>query len=315
MEKVIMISPPPASFEAIWGDGRLVKEFNYEVAPGIDINRTTGAGGFGEDFKMNTGEYKGKTLKWLYDNHPEYFGTNEERRWEIIPVAMGVAYACADLSVQVHPTEEWSMKNLGTHGKSECWYFVDCPKNANVVMGHNAKTMEELDDYIARKDWEGLIKRYPIEPGSFYAIKAGTLHAIQKDSYFIEICNPNPVTYRFYDYDRLDRDGKPRYVDIDKAKENILIPFNEIKYERKITNYGGVKETCLADNEDYSAWLYNVKGEGTVEVKKPFGGCYVIEGNGTVEGLDIKAGESFFITREGRNITITGDMTILCCHG
>ena len=315
MEKVILISPPPASFEAIWGDGRLVKEFNYEVAPGIDINRTTGGGGFGEDFKMTTGEYKGKTLKWLYDNHPEYFGTNEARRWEIIPVAMGVAYAGADLSVQVHPTEEWSMKNLGTHGKSECWYFVDCPENANVVMGHNAKTMEELDDYIARKDWEGLMKRYPIEPGSFYAIKAGTLHAIQKDSYFIEICNPNPVTYRFYDYDRLDRDGKPRYVDIDKAKENILIPFNEIKYERKITNYGGVKETFLADNEDYSAWLYNVKGEGIVEVKKPFGGCYVIEGSGTVEGLDIKAGESFFITREGRNITITGDMTILCCHG
>ena len=92
------------------------------------------------------------------------------------------------------------MEHLGMHGKSESWYIVDCPENADIVMGHRAGTFEELDAYIARKDWEGLMTRYPIHPGCFYAIKAGTLHAIQKGTTCIEVANPCPITYRFYDY-------------------------------------------------------------------------------------------------------------------
>ncbi len=315
MDQVILLTPPPMHFEAIWGDGTLARRYGYQPAPGIDVDKTTGGGGFGEDFIMTTGAYKGKTLKWLYDEYPEHFGTDKERRWEIIPVAMGVGYACADLSVQVHPREDWAMEHLGIHGKSECWYFIEAPENGNVVMGHNARTMEELDDYIARSDWEGLIRRYPVKDGDFYAIKAGTLHAIQSGSLFCEICNPCSVTYRFYDYGRLDRDGRPRHLDIEKAKENILVPFKPIEYTRIVTQYDDVKETFLADNEDYAAWLWEVKGKGKAAVKKPFAGCYVCKGEGTVNGMPVHEGESFFISRAGREVELDGEMTILCCHG
>jgi mannose-6-phosphate isomerase len=261
------------------------------------------------------GKHEGKTLKWLYDNEPNYFGYEDERRWEIIPVGMGCSWAATNLSVQVHPREDWSMKHLGTHGKSECWYFPETEPNNTVVFGHNAQSWEELDDYISRGDWEGLIKRHPIQPGSFYAIKGGTLHSIQKGCYFIEICNPNPVTYRFYDWNRVDSDGKPRPLDIEKAKENLILPDSPIIYDEIITQYGDVVERFMADNEDYAAWLYTINGEGIVPRKKPFCGCFVIYGEGSVCGIDIKAGQSFMVTRSCEKIIFKGNMTIIACHG
>lgn len=315
MERILLLKNPPVEWEMIWGDGSLARRYNLGIAPGIDINRVAGGGGFGDYQILLNGEYAGKKLDWLYKNHPEYFGTSDELRWEILPIGLAIAHAAEDLSIQVHPREDWAMKNIGMHGKSECWYFVDCLPNANVVMGHNAKTMEELENYIEKRDWEGLIKRYPIQPGGFYAIKAGTLHALQKGTTFVEICNPCPITYRFYDYDRLDKDGKPRHLDIEKAKQNILIPFIEIKYEKIITTYGGIKETFLADNEDYSAWLYEVSGRGTVQRKKPFGGCFVIDGEGVIDGIEVKAGQGFLITRAADYFEIEGKMNIICCHG
>lgn len=314
MEEVLLLKFPPIALETIWGDGTLVRRYNIELAPGCNPNRCPIGGGYSEANIINSGEYKGQTLAWLYENHIEYFGKEDEIKWrDMLPVSMGACWASEDLSVQVHPREDWAQENLHQHGKSECWYFPECPENANVVCGTRANTMEELDDYIKRGDWEGLLVRKPIKPGSFYAIKAGTVHAIQKGSYFIEICTPSPLTFRFYDYDRLDADGKPRKLDIEKAKENILLPGVAREFEEVITQYGGVTERWMADNEDYSAWLYKVDGKGMVPRKKPFQGCFVIEGNGTVNGLEVKAGESFMITNACKELEIEGKMDILAC--
>lgn len=315
MESILILKNKPLAWEVIWGDGRLAKRYGCEVAEGTDVNHVAGCGGFNADCIITNGEYTGQTLQWLYKNHPEYFGEENERRWEIIPVGMGAAWASETLSIQVHPREDWSMEHLGTHGKSECWYFPETEPNNTVVFGHNARTWEELDDYITKGDWEGLVKRHPIQPGSFYAIKAGTLHAIQKGCYFIEICNPNPVTYRFYDYDRLDRDGKPRYIDIDKAKENLLLPDQPIEYTEIIMQYDGVTERFMADNEDYACWLYTIDGKGTAPRKKPFCGCFVIYGSGTVNGMAVKEGQSFLITKAAEDIRFVGKMTVIACHG
>lgn len=315
MEEVLLLESPPIQMESIWGDGRLAKKYHYAVAQGVDIDRTPIGGYFCEDSIIRSGEYAGKTLKELYDTAPEYFGTKEERRWEILPISMACLYACEDLSVQVHPREDWANEHLHAHGKSECWYFPEVDEPTTVVLGHNAKTMDELKDYIERGDWEHLLRRRPVETGSFYAIKAGTVHAVQKGCMFIEICNPSPVTYRFYDYGRLDRDGKPRKLDVDLALENILVPDALIEYERKERTNGQLKETFLADNPDYAAWLYEAHGQGTLNLLKPYAGAYVVHGSGKVNGIPVQEGEIFFLSKAAKTINVEGDITILCCHG
>lgn len=315
MEEILLLENPLIQMEAIWGDGYLAKKYSYAVAKGIDINKTPIGGYFTEECIIKNGKYSGHSLKYLYENNPDYFGNERERRWEIIPISMACLHASENLSVQVHPKEDWALKNLCMHGKSECWYFIDCDEPTSVILGHNAKTMGELKNYIAKKDWNGLLKREPVEKGSFYAIKAGTIHAIQKGCTFIEICNPSPITYRFYDYDRLDRDGKLRKLDIDLALENILVPDDLIYYEKQVRINDNLKETFLADNENYSAWLYEVNGRGKLSMRKPFAGAYVVEGSGIINGVKVREGEVFMISNAAKDIEIEGNTTILCCHG
>ena len=311
----------PTFFNALWGDGSILKKYNVDkyIPEETDRNTIAGLGAFSglssDANEILNGDYKGKKLNELYDEHPELFGTPSTLKWEHIPVSMGIGYACSDLSIQVHPTENYALKELNCHGKSESWYIVDCPHNSNIVMGHNAKTMKELEDFFDKKDWEGLLKRYPIMPGSFYNIQAGTLHAIQKGTMFMEVCNPCPVTYRFYDYDRLDRDGKKRQLDIERAKENILIPFVCQNTYYRYRNDKGVTEINLTDNENFSVYKYVIDGEGKLQMPKPYLGAFVIEGTGEIDGIPLKAGDCLLITAEVKELKWKGDMTILAYSG
>lgn len=316
MEHILLLKLPPISMEAIWGDGTLTRRYHLEMADGYDIDRCPFGGGFSEECTIQNGEYKGRSLKWLYKHHPDYFGSADQRKWkDMMAISMGACWASEDLSVQVHPREDWAMEHLHAHGKSECWYFPETVENNTVVFGSRAKTMEEFDEYIRRGAWEELMVRHPVKPGSFYAINAGTLHAVQKGSYFIEICNPSPVTYRFYDYDRLDSNGKPRKLDMEKAKENLLVPDQPVVYNEVISEYGSVTEQFMADNGNYSAWLYKVKGTGCIPLKKPFAGCFVIYGKGTINDIEVREGQSFMLTNACKEFVLQGDMEIICCHG
>lgn len=120
-EKYIFLKPTFST--AIWGDGSLVRHYNVEkyVPKDMNIDEITGLGAFcglpQDANEIMNGKYKGRKLNELYDEHPEMFGTPSTLKWEHIPVSMGIAYACADLSIQVHPTEDYALKNLGCHGK------------------------------------------------------------------------------------------------------------------------------------------------------------------------------------------------------
>ena len=318
-EKYIFLKPTFST--AIWGDGSLVHHYHVEkyVPKDMNIDEITGLGAFcglpQDANEIMNGKYKGRKLNELYDEHPEMFGTPSTLRWEHIPVSMGIGHACTDLSIEVHPTEEYALKNLGCHGKSESWYIVNCPHNADIVMGHNAKTIQELDEYIQNKDWKGLLKRYPIFPGAFYNIQAGTLHAIQKGTTFMEVCNPCPVTYRFYDYDRLDKQGKPRQLDVEKAKDNILVPFECQDTHYSYRNHQGVTEIKLTDNKNFSVYKYVINGSGELTMPKPYLGAFVIEGQGQIEDVKLQAGDSFLISANVKKLMWKGEMTVLAYYG
>lgn len=316
MEDILLLDTPPIPTQAIWGDGRLTRRYGLKVAEGADINRCPVGGAFCDFNTIKNGEFAGKSIKWLYDHHKEYFGSENEIRWDdILPISMAACWSSTDLSFQVHPREDWAQKNLGKHGKSECWYFPEVEKDTTVVCGCICKDLDELDDYISKGKWEEMAIRKPVTAGSFYAIKAGTLHSIQKGCYFIEIANPTDITFRFYDYDRLDQDGKKRPLHLRQARENIILPAGPIQYEEKITQYGDVTERFMAETEDYSAWLYKVNGKGTAEKKRPYAGCFVISGEGSVNGKAVKAGDVFMLSKACQQVILEGYMDIICCHG
>lgn len=319
MEKYIFLKPK--FMTAIWGDGSLIRKYKLEelVPAEMNIDEIACISSFsglpGDSNEILNGEYKGLTLDKVYESDPNLFGGKENLRWEHIPVSMGIGHAVSALSVQVHPTEEYAQKHLGCHGKSECWYFVDCMENADIVMGHNAKNLNELDKYIQSNEWDKLLKRYPIHRGGFYNIQAGTLHAIQAGTTFIEVCNPCPITYRFYDYDRKDKNGNPRDLHLNEAKENLLIPYEEKIEKSIVTNYENIKETIFTDNKNFSVFRYEISGAGIIPKKKPFLGAFVIDGEGFIEETNLKAGDCFLITNNVNELNWKGNMTVLAFYG
>ena len=317
-DRIMFLGTPP--FYAIWGDGSILKRYPVDFHGKTDTSNIAGlsifSGLMDNSNQFISGKFIGKSVYELYKESPELFGNKEERRWEIVPIQIGVGHACSDLSIQVHPRENYALKHEGCHGKSECWYIVDVDEEPmDVVLGHKAKTMEELEDYIARDAYDDLALRTPIHKGTFLNLEAGTLHSLQKGTTFIEVCTSCLLTYRFYDYHRKDKNGKERQLDIEKAKANILIPYEEMTYDFKEYNYGFAKEKELTDNHNFSVRIIDVVGESVVPKKKPFYACFVIEGEGEVENYKVKAGSSFLLTSKISEMHVNGKIKILAAHG
>lgn len=316
--KILFLDVPAGP--SIWGDGSILKRYPVPVDERLDKNTISGLLAFsGHPYaanKIKNGSYAGQTLHDLYQAEPDLFGNENERRWEIVPIQIGVCHAAEDLSIQVHPREEYAMKYENSHGKSECWYIVDVDEEpASVVLGHNARTMEEFDEYISRDAYDELVQEKPIKKGSFFNLEAGTLHALQKGTTFIEVCTSCLLTYRLFDYHRVDQDGRERDVDIEKVKANVLIPYEEMTYNFIDSDYGDVHERELTDNPNFSVRILDVKGAGNIPKKKPYYACFVVEGEGSINGLAVKSGDSFMLTSQLPEFSLDGDMKILAAHG
>lgn len=305
---------------AIWGDGSLLKRYPAELPKGLPPDRIALLGTFSGDETYPSivlnGRYQGLGLADLYKKQPELFGREEERRWGMIPISIGVGYAAEDLSIQVHPTESYALAHEGCHGKSECWYIVDVDDSpSEVVLGHTAKTLAEFKERVEKEEFEELLLREPVHKGDFFNLKAGTLHALQKGTTFIEVCTACNLTYRIYDYHRKDRDGQERRLDLPKVYENVLIPYEKMQYHFEYSQYGAVRETLLTDNENFSVRLLEADGQGTVTKKKPYYACFVVEGEGSIEGQALKAGDNFLLTSDWDAFSLDGHMKILAAHG
>lgn len=133
--------------------------------------------------------------------------------------------AAQDLSVQVHPNDEYANAHEnGELGKTECWYIIDCQKDAEIIYGHHAKSKEELKAMIQLEKWDRLLRRVKVKPGDFFYVPSGTVHAIGKGILILETQQNSDTTYRLYDYDRKDAEGNLRELHLEKSIEVIDVP-------------------------------------------------------------------------------------------
>ncbi len=215
----------PIFREKIWGGKGLEDKFAYK----IPHNRT------GECWAISAhengpstvenGPFSGKTLNEVWSSHPEVFG---HYGGATFPLLTKILDANQDLSVQVHPDNVYAnLYENGALGKTECWYIIDCKKGAEIVYGHNAKTKEEFIRAIENRDWDKLLRRVKIKPGDFFYVPSGTIHALCEGTIVLETQQTSDITYRVYDYERKDKDGKKRELHLRKAIDVINIPHIE----------------------------------------------------------------------------------------
>lgn len=207
----------PVGKNYLWGGERLKNEYGKQ----LDINPlsecwecSTHPDGLSKVLLANGSIVP---LKDLLKENPQYLGNYYNVSGEL-PILIKYIDANENLSIQVHPDNEYAMKYESQNGKNEFWYIIDSDEGAELIFGfEHPVTPQQLKSSIINRDIEKhLHKVYP-KRGDYFFVKTGTVHAIGKGNLIVEIQQTSNVTYRLYDYDRKDSNGKKRDLQIEKA--------------------------------------------------------------------------------------------------
>lgn len=282
--------------------------YGYEI-PGDDTGEAWVVSAHEQgDCRIRGGRFDGQTLGTLWREHRELFGNLPGERF---PLLVKIIDAKADLSIQVHPDDQYAAVNEnGAMGKTECWYVLDCEEDADIVVGHHARTREELERMVQEKRFLDLIQIRPIHRGDFFQIEPGTIHAIRHGTMLLETQQNSAITYRLYDYDRL-QNGKPRELHIAKSLDVISCPYVEPKIERKTTRGDGFVREELISCPVYTVERWEIRGEAVIPQEFPFLIVDVLDGAGELDGVRVEKGDHVILTAGYGECRVTGEITVI----
>ncbi|KAB1440071.1 mannose-6-phosphate isomerase, class I [Candidatus Galacturonibacter soehngenii] len=299
----------PIFKENIWGGSRLNTEYGYQIPSNTTGECWAVSAHENGDCLVSNGQFAGESLAKLWKEQQALFGNIGGDKF---PLLIKIIDAKDDLSIQVHPDDTYAKEHEnGSLGKTECWYILDCKEDQEIVIGHNAKSKEELVSLIEQKKWNQLIRTHSIKKGDFFQINPGTVHAIKGGTLILETQQNSDITYRVYDYDRLT-DGQPRQLHIDKSIDVIHVPFVEEKYQED----KDVKSQCkkLIACNYYEVYKFEITKEEEFLQDKAFQIMSVVEGEGSINGTNIKKGDHFILPYQFGTYKLDGNMTIIASN-
>ena len=225
------------------------------------------------------------------------------KRFPYFPLLIKLIDAKDNLSVQVHPSDEYALKNENSFGKTEMWHIIDADEGAGLYVGLNDNyTKEDIEKKLKDSSILDALNFYKVKPGETYMINSGTIHAIGKGVRLIEIQQNSDLTYRLYDYLRKDKNGNYRDLHIEKALK--VIDYK--KYQLPV-----IKGDVLADNKYFKVFRKEVKGELTLDANKDaFMSFTFIKGSGLVDDIPYQVFDTFFLPY-GKKCTIKGDGIVI----
>ena len=267
------------------------------------------------------GEYTGKTLS-------EYFaavGWSQTggfgRTHRNLPCMVKFIDACENLSIQVHPTENYARRHERDNGKNEMWYIMNAEEGAFIYVGFNKNTSrKEVMRRIRENTIEEILNKVPVHKGDSFFIPAGTVHAIGAGCFICEIQQTSNVTYRLYDYGRLDRDGSPRPLQIKKALDVLDYQQLHVSQDEQSGLYhiGTASSKMLARTNWFTVTKYDVDGDLQISVMRSPYSLYkafvVVDGDGVVfapEGRKyIRVGTTWLLKQQAP-LRISGHCSVL----
>lgn len=319
-DDIFLLSPVYKDY--LWGGHRLTQQFGKDnggkmIAESWELSTHKA----GESVIAN-GQNKGMLLgDYLEQAGKEILGWKCQP-FERFPLLVKFIDARKRLSIQVHPDDEYAMKVEGEYGKNEMWYILDAKEGAFVYAGFTKDmTREECRRRIDEGTLEEVLHKVPVKKGDVIFIEAGVVHAINEGILVMEIQQSSNATYRLYDYDRVDANGKKRELHLEKAFDNMVLEKREIdaspKGEKEIQK--GYRRQVLGECKYFSAVSYEVEEQAQISLDdSTFSSIVFLEGRGTVatEGctLSFKAGDSFFVPAGKKVLSIDGKSHFILSH-
>ena len=279
----------------LWGGHKLFdygKEGNDIIAESWELSFFEGM-----ESLIDSGSDKGKKLSEVVTE--KELGSNI-KKYQFFPMLAKLIDSNQDLSIQVHPNDEYARKYENSYGKNEMWYVVDSDEGAMFYIGFNKDvSKEEIEKRIENNTLVDVMNHILVHPGDAYYIPAGTIHAIGKGCLIFEIQQNSNITYRVYDYGRRDKNGNLRELHVKKALDVLNLkkmePYN-MRNESEIRN-----KPFFAKEEEN---LISVKA-----TKESFKAMTVLSGEGFVDDIPFKKGDTFF-NPAGEEAIIKGNIRV-----
>ena len=298
----------PAFKDYIWGGTRLRGEYgkkcDYDkVAESWELSCHKDGASVVAD-----GEDKGLTLAEYIDKHGKAVLGTDCEKFENFPILIKLIDAKDNLSVQVHPDNEYALRVEGEYGKTEMWYIVDCDEGATLLYGFKHEiSKEEFAERIADNTLLEVTNAVPVKKGDVFFIQAGTLHAIGKGILIAEIQQNSNTTYRIYDYGRVGKDGKPRELHVEKAKDVTCLAPAKAYPETPVEQHEGYTSKLLSSCDYFTTYALDVETKAQLTAdEKSFNSILVLEGECEIDGIKALKGDSVFVTAGSGSYTVEG---------
>ena len=299
--------------EKIWGGTKLHSLFNFNL-PSDKTGEAwiISAHPNGISTIKSPAEYVGLGLDELYKTHPELFNGQQLASF---PLLIKLLDASDDLSIQVHPDDEYALEHEGEYGKNECWYVVQAEPGAKIVYGHTAMTPEEFAEKIDNEAWSDLFTEVPVKAGDFFDVPSGTIHAIGGGIVILETQQNSDTTYRVYDYNRTDDAGNPRPLHIQQTKDVTTIPHSVPTTNQQVMTSETGTRTTFVENKFFTVWKYDIDGDYSDALSSTYHLVTVLDGKGTltVDGIEysIQKADSFILPSGIPTLQINGSVQLI----
>ena len=304
----------PEFKEIIWGGNRLKNEYNKasslnNIAESWELTvRPDGMN------VIDGGEFDGLTMEEYINKNG--FSVVSNKEMDRFPLLINFIDAEDNISIKVHPDDEYGMKTANSLGKTEMWYIIDAKPGAKLVYGlKEGYTIDTLKAAIENGNVEEMLNYVPVKKGDVFFIPSGLVHAIGAGILLAEIQQNSNITYRVYDYNRVGKDGKPRELHVSDAL-NVIVNRNEKEIDKIRFSTNVKNDTTLASCEYFTVDKYTLNDEITLNTdKKSFNSVLCLDGNGTLEfngeNFYITKGDSYFIPANLGDYTIKGKLEIV----
>lgn len=280
----------PIFKERIWG-GIKLKEV---------LNKSFDGSQIGESWELSTvendisvvvnGAFEGLNLNQLIEKYPtevlgiksiQHFGNN-------FPLLFKFIDAKEDLSIQVHPNDALAKERHNSFGKTEMWYVMQADDNARLVVGFKDKTnKKEYQGHLENKTLVAVLNEAPVKIGDAFFLETGTVHAIGAGVLIAEIQQTSDITYRLYDWDRLDSNGVGRELHTDLALDAINFEPTNTKLDYEVVKN---KSVNLVECPFFNTNILQISEKyNWKKTKESFTVLMCTEGSFTINMLHFKA--------------------------
>ncbi|NMH29448.1 type I phosphomannose isomerase catalytic subunit [Flavobacterium silvaticum] len=306
----------PILKERIWGGTKLKSELNKPITSNIT----------GESWELSTvkgdvsvianGDYEGKSLQEIIENYPaELLGERVYKKFGAeFPLLFKFLDAREDLSIQVHPNDELAQKRHHSFGKTEMWYVMQADAGSRIIAGFkHDSNREEFLSHVHNNTIVDILGAVPAKAGDVYFLETGTVHAIGAGVLIAEIQQTSDITYRIYDFDRVDANGNKRELHLD-------LSLDAINYKASTALQSHTDETnkvnTLVDCPYFTTNLIPLDGEYKSDIPGGTFSVYMLaKGNATmtVNGSEYQynQGDTILIPADLKGVSFSGKADLL----